>query len=137
MSDVPCRVAGTVYVKDANGSIEGGERETQPFSNRDVDEGGVSTAVEQCRDGLIVLRAPRGYSYVKDEFAALVDSSSKNLFRDLVSNRRKQNLFLFFDDGMKHSVRAAATLRTSQSRCLLGPKPRYIRIFMWKQNGVS
>ena len=46
MSDVPCRVAGTIYVKDPNGGVERGKRETQPFSDRDVNEGGVCAAVE-------------------------------------------------------------------------------------------
>ena len=46
MGDVPCRVVGTVYVKDANRSVKRDERETQPFSDRGVDEGGVCAAVE-------------------------------------------------------------------------------------------
>ena len=46
VGDVPCRVAGTVYVKDANRCVKWGKREAQPFSDRDVDEGGVCTAIE-------------------------------------------------------------------------------------------
>ena len=46
MSDVPCRVAGAVYVKDANGVGKRGKRETQPFGDRDVDKGGICAAVE-------------------------------------------------------------------------------------------
>ena len=46
MSNVPCRVVGTVNVEDADGRVKGGKRETQPFGDRDVDEGGVCTAVE-------------------------------------------------------------------------------------------
>ena len=46
MSDVPCRVAGTINVEDTDGSVERGERKTQPFSDRDVNEGGVCATVE-------------------------------------------------------------------------------------------
>ena len=46
MSDVPCRVAGTVNVEDMNGVVKRGKRETQSFSNSDVDEGGVRAAIE-------------------------------------------------------------------------------------------
>ena len=46
MGDVPCRVAGAVYIEDLNRGVKRGKRETQPFSDRDVDEGGICTAVE-------------------------------------------------------------------------------------------
>ena len=53
-----------------------------------------------------------GDSNVHEKFPVLVDSSGIDVFRDLVSNRREQNLFLGFIDGMKHRVSTPAVLRS-------------------------
>ena len=57
MSDVSCRVAGAVYVENTDRGIKQGKREAQPFSDGEVDEGGVCATVKKCRDGLIILRS--------------------------------------------------------------------------------
>ena len=59
-----------------------------------------------------------GDSNVHEEFSVLVDSAGIDGFRDLISDRRKQNLFLGFVDGMKHRVSAPAALWSSR-RCHL------------------
>ena len=46
MGDIPCHVAGAVHIEDVNRRVERGKQETQPFGDRDVDEGGVCAAVE-------------------------------------------------------------------------------------------
>ena len=115
MHDITCQVAGPVNVEDMNGGSECFQQETQPFSDRGVNEGGVSSAVQQCGDDVEILSALHSNSYVDEEFAVLVDSAGIDVFRDLVGNRRRNQFFFFVDfvDGMKHRVRASAVLQAS------------------------
>ena len=119
---VSCRVAGSVHVKNTYGICEGFQRETQSFSDSLVDEGGVSSTVQQCGDDL-ELAGLGGDSNVHEEFPILVDSMGIDGFRDLVSDRGEQNLFLGFVDGMKHRVSAPAALQSSRRRRLCGTRP--------------
>ena len=129
---------GAIDIKDAGRGCECLKWETQSFSDQDIDEGGISSAIQQCRDSVVVLSAPHGNSYINEELAVLVDSAGIDMFSDLVSDRKRaQFFFVVFVDGMKHSIRAAAALWASRRRCLLSPKPRYNRIFVRKQNCVS
>ena len=116
VSDVTCRVAGSINIEDADRVSECLKWETQPFCDQSVNEGGVSSAIQQHGNGVIVLSASYGNSYINEEFALLVDPAGIDGFRDLVSNRRKNNrrfLVMGFVDGMKHSIRATAVLWTS------------------------
>ena len=119
MCYVSCQVAGAVHVKDAYRIGEGFQRESQPFCDRFVNEGGVSSTVQQCWDDLELLRLG-GDSNIQKKLLALIDSLGIDVFRDSVSDRGKQNLFLGFVDEMKHRVRAPAALWSSQRCCLLG-----------------
>ena len=89
MCDITCQVAGSVNVKDTDGGCKCLKQETQLFSDRGVNEGGGSSAIQQCRDRVVILSALHSNSYVNEEFTVLVDSVGIDLFRDLVSDRRR------------------------------------------------
>ena len=104
MCDIACQVAGTVDVKDADRGCECLKWETQLFSDQGVDEGGISSAIQQCGDSVVVLSVPNGNSNINEELTVLVDSVGINVFRDLVSDRKGiRFFFVVFVDRMKHS----------------------------------
>ena len=45
MCNISCQVAGAIHVKDAYRVCKGFQRESHPFSDRSVNEGGVGSAV--------------------------------------------------------------------------------------------
>ena len=115
MHNITHQVVGSVNVKDANGGCKCLQQESQPFSDQGVDEGGVSSAIQQCGDDMEILSFPHGNSYVNEEFMVLVDSVGIDVFRDLISDGKRNRFFFFmgFVDRMKHRVRASAALWTS------------------------
>ena len=120
--NVSCQVAGAVHIKDVYGVCKGFQHESHLFGNCFVNEGGVSSTVWQCGSDLELLRLG-GDSNIDEELSVLVDSSSIDFFRDLVSDGGEHNLFLGFVDRMKHRVRAPAVLWSSQRCRLLGTRP--------------
>ena len=101
MCDITRRVAGTVDVKDADRGRECLKWETQSFSDQGVDEGDISSTIQQCGDSVVVLSVLNSNSHINEELAVLVDSVGINVFRDLVSDRKGTRFFfVVFVDGI-------------------------------------